>query len=119
MAFKFWFPTQIYDAPLLAREPEAFTRAWNEECSRIRDTDEAGRSWCVENYPGGHTSYGTLRNLHRTMQSFTTLEERIWTHVRRFCNGLDLDLREANLAMTDCWVNIMTEGGAHMLHAHA
>jgi uncharacterized protein (TIGR02466 family) len=67
---------------------------------------------------GGYTSYGTRRALHRTYVPFKELETKVWPHVRRFAARLDLDLSEANLTMTDCWVNIMSSGAAHPFHAH-
>ncbi len=62
-----------------------------------------------------------MRNLNRTFSAFKAfieLEKKIWPHVKRFARRLDMDLREANLAMTDCWVNIMSRNAIHPLHLH-
>jgi uncharacterized protein (TIGR02466 family) len=118
MPVKPWFPTYIYQSPLQRKGSADFARTLLEVCQKIRADDEAGQLWCRENYPGGYTSYGTQRNLQRTQPAFIDLERKIWRHVQRFASRLDTDLREASLAMTDCWVNMMSRDTVHKLHLH-
>jgi len=118
MPIQYFFPTCIYRSALLKRGTQACTEELNAACQQVRQGDEAGQLWCTEHYAGGYTSYGTLRNLHRTSLPFKQLETNVWPHVQRFADRLDMDLSEANLAMIDCWVNIMGEGAAHPWHAH-
>ena len=118
MPTKPWFPTFIYYHPLQRTDNEAFARSLLGECRTVRQQDRAGRRWCKDNYPGGYTSYGTLRTLNRTHPSFAALQRKVWPHVKRFARRLDMDLTEAHLAMTDCWVNIMSRDAVHPLHAH-
>ena len=117
-AIQTWFPTCIYCAPLAPREPAAFNRQLLAECRLLRDTDKDGRRWCARNYPGGYTSYGSVDRLHEFSPTFAELERRIRRHVARFVRRLDLDLAGRRLAMTDCWVNMMTGGVVHGLHLH-
>jgi uncharacterized protein (TIGR02466 family) len=113
-----WFPTYIYEAPLLRKGSCQYARALQQECLDLRERDAEGLVWCRKNYPQGYTSYGTLRNLHRTSAPFIALEQKIWPHVARFASRIDMDLREVNLAMVDCWVNIMARGSRHGFHEH-
>ncbi len=39
-----WFPTFIYDAPLLPRPDADFVRALMDDCRKIRAHDKAGRA---------------------------------------------------------------------------
>ena len=50
--------------------------------------------------------------------TFAALEKRIDAHVRTFARALDFDLAGRKLAMTDCWVNVMTRQVVHGLHLH-
>lgn len=50
--------------------------------------------------------------------TFDALRQRIDAHVRAYARELDFDLRGRELAMTDCWVNIMPRGVSHGLHLH-
>ena len=118
MPIKPWFPTFIYDSPLQPRGGDAFARALREDCHKIRAHDRAGQRWCRQNYPGGYTSYGTMTNLHQTFSTFIDLEAKIRRHVNRFARRLDMNLQGARLAMTDCWVNVMSRHAVHSLHLH-
>lgn len=117
MAVRSWFPTFIYHAPL-ARQAHALRRELLRECHQLREHDEAGRRWSAKNYPGGYTSYASLCRLHRMSSTFMDLQKRIDRHVMAFARHLDLDLEGRELAMTDCWVNIMPHLAAHSLHLH-
>jgi uncharacterized protein (TIGR02466 family) len=118
MPIRPWFPTLIYDAPLLARPDAAFVRDLLDDCRKIRAHDKAGLRWCKQNYPTGYTSYGSMTNLHRTFSTFIDLEKQIRRHVMRFARRLDMDLGQGRLAMTDCWVNMMSRHAVHSLHLH-
>jgi uncharacterized protein (TIGR02466 family) len=118
MPIKPWFPTFIYDSPLQPRGNEAFARALLDDCHKIRAHDRAGQRWCRKNYPAGYTSYGTMTNLHQTFSTFIDLEAKIRRHVNRFARRLDMNLQGARLAMTDCWVNLMSRHAVHSLHLH-
>jgi uncharacterized protein (TIGR02466 family) len=118
MPTKPWFPTYVYDSPLLGKRSGDFARSFLDECLKVREQDTAGQIWCRENYPAGYTSYGTMRTLNRVFPNFRELQRKIWPHVQRFTRRLDMDLREASLAMTDCWVNIMSREAVHPLHVH-
>jgi len=118
MPTKPWFSTFVYDHSLLNKGREDYAHALMEECSQVRQHDSDGQLWCQDNYPAGYTSYGTLRALHRTRPAFAALQRKIWPHVKRFARRIDMDLGEAQLAMTDCWVNIMSRDAAHPAHAH-
>ncbi len=118
MPIKPWFPTFIYDSPLQPRGNEAFARALLDDCHKIRAHDRAGQRWCRKNYPAGYTSYGTMTNLHRTFSTFIDLEAKLRRHVNRFARRLDMNLQGARLAMTDCWVNVMSRHAVHSLHLH-
>ena len=112
------FPTLIYHEPLLKSGLEKFNAELADDCRRIRDYDAAGRRWSGKNYPGGYTSYASLNQLHKISSTFSGLERRITTHVRRYAKALDLDLRGKQIHMSDFWVNIMPEHVAHGLHLH-
>jgi len=118
MPIKPWFPTFIYDSPLQPRGNDAFARSLLDDCHKIRAHDRAGQRWCRKNYPAGYTSYGTMTNLHQTFSTFIDLEAKIRRHVNRFARRLDMNLQGARLAMTDCWVNVMSRHAVHSLHLH-
>jgi len=118
MPVKPWFPTFIYDSPLQPRGGEAFARALLDDCHKIRAHDRAGQRWCRKNYPAGYTSYGTMTNLHQTFSTFIDLETKVRRHVNRFARRLDMNLQGGRLAMTDCWVNMMSRHAVQSLHLH-
>jgi uncharacterized protein (TIGR02466 family) len=113
------FATPLYTARL-QRAPAG--RSLNarllRECLQLRRDDAAGRSWSQQNYPGGFTSYGSAHRMHQRSPAFAELERRLAPHVQRLARELDFDLRGRALAMTDCWVNIMSRQVVHSLHLH-
>lgn len=113
-----WFPTLIYNERLLARGGGALNAELLKESLQIRDRDAAGRKWSKGSYPGGYTSYGSLDRLHRMSSTFDQLRRAIDRHVRSYARALDWDLGNGKLAMTDCWINIMSRGTAHSFHLH-
>ena len=118
MPTRAWFPTLIYNEPLLRGGGARFNAGLAAECRQLREFDAAGRRWSAKNYPGGYTSYASMNELHRFSSTFAALERRITAHVRRFARQLDMDLRGREVRMTDFWVNIMPEHTAHSLHLH-
>jgi len=112
------FPTLVYAAPLQRTGAAAFNRRLLRECQQYRADDAAGRAWSKERYPGGYTSYGSLNRMHRLSPTFTTLERRLRRHVTAFAASLEYDLDGRELAMTDCWINMMAPGVTHGLHLH-
>ncbi len=112
------FPTQVYRAALMPRGAAAFNRQLLREARQLRHDDGAGRVWSTSNYPGGYTSYGSACRMQTVSPTFATLEKRLARHVRAFARSLDFDLEGRELAMTDCWVNVMPRGVTHGLHLH-
>ncbi len=112
------FPTLLYVAPLAGRGATAFNRALLRQCVQIRHDDAAGRRWSRGNYPGGYTSYQSLARLHQVSEPFGLLERRLRRHVRGFARRLGFDLEGRELAMTDCWINMMPPRGVHGMHLH-
>ncbi len=112
-----WFPTFLYKAPL-QRSWAGLNRELLRESYQIRDHDLEGQRWCLKNYPGGFTSYASLCRLHKMSSTFMELERAINRHVLRFAKHLDYDLKDRELVMTDCWVNIMPRQVSHSLHLH-
>jgi uncharacterized protein (TIGR02466 family) len=112
-----WFPTFIYRAALQPRD-RGLRGELKKECQRIREHDGAGRRWSERDYSGGYTSYASLSRLHKMSSTFMELERIIMRHAIRFTRHLELDLTGRELAMTDCWINIMGEAAVHSLHLH-
>jgi uncharacterized protein (TIGR02466 family) len=118
MAHLTLFPTRVYRAALTPRGAPALNRQLLREISQLRLDDAAGRAWSAGNYPGGYTSYGSAFRMQTVSPTFAALERRLARHVRRFAQSLDFDLEGRELAMTDCWVNVMPRGVTHGLHLH-
>lgn len=111
------FVTQIYAARL--QQPRARLNAQLlRECQQLRLDDSAGRRWSAAHYPGGYTSYDSASRMQDRSPTFAALARRIDRHVRAFARALEFDLDARKLAMTDCWVNIMSRGVAHGAHLH-
>ena len=118
MTIRTLFATPVYTARLQARGGGAFNERLRRECRQLRSDDRAGQRWSRTHYPGGYTSYGSASRMHRVSPTFATLEKRLDAHVRRYARTLEFDLTGRELAMTDCWVNIMPQRVAHGLHLH-
>jgi uncharacterized protein (TIGR02466 family) len=118
MAARALFPTLVYEARL----PRAGWRTFNQrllhECLQTREDDVAGQSWSATRYPGGYTSYGSLCRMHTLSPTFAALERKLRRHVRAYARALEFDLERRELAMTDCWINIMPRLVVHSLHLH-
>jgi uncharacterized protein (TIGR02466 family) len=118
MSIRAYFPTLVYTAALQRSGARELNRQLSKECRQLRADDAAGRRWSLENYPGGYTSYGSAHKLQRFSPTFEALEQKLRRHVAALVSALDWDMRGRALAMTDCWVNIMPRGSAHVLHLH-
>lgn len=112
------FPTQVYVAALQAGSWRGFNQRLLRECKQLRIDDEAGRRWSRTNYPGGYTSYQSAHRMHQLSPTFAELARKIDVHVKRYVKALELDLERRELAMTDCWVNVMPRQVVHSLHLH-
>ena len=118
MALQRLFSTLVYSARLTGAAGRPLNERLLRECRQLSLDDAAGRRWSAKSYPGGYTSYGSAHRMHRMSPTFATLERAIDRHVARFAAALELDLAGRQLAMTDCWVNVMPRGAAHGLHLH-
>ena len=112
------FPTLVYSARLQASRWRAFNNQLLRECRQLRVDDEAGRRWSAKSYPGGYTSYNSASRMHRVSPTFALLERRLSRHLKAFVRAVKFDLTGRELAMTDCWVNIMPRNVVHGLHLH-
>jgi len=112
------FPTRIYESALQRTGSRALNRQLVKECMQLRLDDTAGRRWSKRNYPGGYTSYGSAHRLQLVSPTFRLLQARLDRHVAAFAAAVEWDLAGRQLAMTDCWVNIMPAGSMHSLHLH-
>jgi uncharacterized protein (TIGR02466 family) len=112
------FPTFVYSSRLRASKWRTLNNQLLRECRQLREDDESGRRWSAKNYPGGYTSYNSVSGLHRISPTFAALERALTTHVKAYARRLEFDLTGRELAMTDCWVNIMPRHVVHGLHLH-
>ena len=112
------FPTLVYQAQLQASGSKSFNDRLLLECRQYREDDQAGQAWSATRYPGGYTSYGSLSRMHTISPTFALLERKLRRHVNQFARSLELDLEGRELAMTDCWINIMPRQVVHSLHLH-
>src|SRR3954469_20972853 len=117
MPVRGYFQTLIYSAPL-TRGAQAFNAGLLRECRQLEFDDESGRRWSKKNYPGGYTSYNSASRMHQLSPTFAQLERHLKRHVGAFVRALEFDLEGRELAMTDCWVNIMPRQVVHGLHLH-
>jgi uncharacterized protein (TIGR02466 family) len=117
MAVRALFPTLLYQARL-AEPGNRFSQVLADECQALTASDSAGRRWSARHYRGGYTSYGSLDRLHLVSSVFDAVRRRIDPHVRRFARALHYDLAGRQLAMTDCWLNVMSQQAVHGLHLH-
>lgn len=112
------FPTFVYADRLQRTGWQALNRRLLQECLQFREDDVAGRRWSARNYPGGYTSYASLCRMQTISPTFAELERRLRRHVDAFALALDFDLEGRELAMTDCWINVMPTQVVHGLHLH-
>ncbi|HLN48451.1 MAG TPA: TIGR02466 family protein [Steroidobacteraceae bacterium] len=113
-----YFPTRVYTAALQKAGAREFNRRLLQECRQLRADDAAGRRWSARNYPGGYTSYGSAHRLQRISPTFEALQRKLQSHVKAFSAAVQWDLKDREMSMTDCWINIMPRQTAHSLHLH-
>jgi uncharacterized protein (TIGR02466 family) len=118
MGIQALFPTLVYASALQRGDASEFNRQLVKECLQLRLDDPAGRRWSEKNYPGGYTSYGSVHRLQTVSPTFESLRKKLKRHVALFAAAVEWDLQGRDLAMTDCWINIMPRGTVHGLHLH-
>jgi uncharacterized protein (TIGR02466 family) len=118
MSIQSLFPTLVYSGQLRSADWLVFNNRLLQECRQLEHDDDAGRSWSAKNYPNGYTSYNSASRMHEMSPTFASLQRRLSRHVQRFVRSLEFDLEGRELAMTDCWVNIMPHHVVHGLHLH-
>lgn len=118
MATHTFFPTLIHSAQLQKSNGSQLNQRLLRECLQLGQDDEGGRRWSAQNYPGGYTSYSSANRMHQLSPTFAQLEKQLDRHVKAFARKLEFDLDGRELAMTDCWVNIMPRTVVHGLHLH-
>lgn len=122
MKYLSFFPTFVYQAPLLdsnrISQQRSLIREILREASIVRKIDEVGVEWSAKNYADGFTSYGSMDKLHQTSPTFAELEGAIDRHVRHFARKQNWDLGGGTLKMSSCWVNMMPAGAHHGMHLH-
>ena len=112
------FCTRVYRGRFSPAAREQLNGKLLRECRQLRLDDPAGRHWSEANYAGGYTSYASANRMHTMSPTFAHLERALTSHVARLVRELALDMRGRELAMTDCWVNIMPRLLAHGSHLH-
>jgi uncharacterized protein (TIGR02466 family) len=112
------FATQVYTSVLQRSGSRELNRQLLREGRQLKDDDAAGRRWSAKNYRGGYTSYGSSHRLHQISPTFQDLERKLKRHVKAFAAVVEWDLTGRELAMTDCWLNIMSRNAVHGLHLH-
>lgn len=114
-----YFPTLIYEAPLLkeAKKLNSLVKEVKNDSLKIFEHDSDGHSWSESHYANGYTSYSSLSNLHEVNSTFIDLKNHIDKHVAKFTKALGFDKNYCP-QMVSCWLNIMPPGGTHSLHLH-
>ena len=112
------FATHVYTSTLQRSGSRELNRQLLKEGRQLKDDDAAGRRWSAKNYRGGYTSYGSSHKLHQLSPTFQDLERKLRRHVKAFAAAVEWDLTGRELAMTDCWLNIMSRNAVHGLHLH-
>jgi len=112
------FATHVYTSVLQRSGSRELNRQLLKEGRQLKDDDAAGRRWSAKNYRGGYTSYGSSHKLHQISPTFQDLERKLKRHVKAFAAAVEWDLTGRELAMTDCWLNIMSRNAVHGLHLH-
>lgn len=112
------FPTFIYYSPLKSQGILQLNKEIKQEALKFSEIDDQGKLWCLKNYRGGYTSYGSMSQLHKISTTFENLEKDINKHVYKFARHLEMDINPKELKMTSCWINIMPPGVTHAMHIH-
>jgi uncharacterized protein (TIGR02466 family) len=112
------FPTLVYSSRLQRADWRVFNGKLLRECLQLRHDDAAGIRWSKKNYPGGYTSYNSVARMYEISPTFAALKKKLNRHVSAFVKSLEFDMEGRELAMTDCWVNIMPQQVVHSWHLH-
>src|SRR4051812_13580739 len=95
MGLSTYFPTLIYEAPLL-KDKKSLTK-WIREVKKdslkIFEHDKEGHQWSSANYPNGYTSYSSVANLHEVNSLFRDLTKRIDAHVKSYGKALGFSVK--------------------------
>ncbi|HKI74349.1 MAG TPA: TIGR02466 family protein [Pseudomonadales bacterium] len=118
MTVSSFFPTLVYSARLQRSHWRSFNDDLLHECLQLREDDTAGVRWSKQNYPGGYTSYNSVSYMYQVSPTFAALRDKLDRHVEAYVDALEWDMQGRELAMTDCWVNIMPRQVVHPLHLH-
>lgn len=117
----FYFPTGIYKAPLIRGNKVALKRlisTLENDIFLVSQSDRKGAEWSAKNYLNGYTSYSSLDRLDLMTESFEKLRKKIDLHVQKFLENLQYDCTVKDLAMSQCWANVMFENTVHTSHIH-
>ena len=118
MTVNSFFPTLVYSARLQETDWRSFNDDLLHECLQLREDDTAGVRWSKEHYPGGYTSYNSVSRMYEVSPTFAALRKKLDRHVQAYVDELEFDMQGRELAMTDCWVNIMPQQVVHSCHLH-
>ncbi len=118
MPIQSFFPTLAYTSRLQRSQWRSFNERLRRECLQLQFDDASGRRWSKNNYPGGYTSYNSVSRLYEVSPTFAALRKKLDRHVAAFVTSLELDMTGRELAMTDCWANIMRQQVVHSWHLH-
>jgi uncharacterized protein (TIGR02466 family) len=118
MTTQSFFPTLVYTSKLQRTDWRKFNNQLLRECAQLQHDDESGQRWSKKNYPGGYTSYNSVARMHEVSPTFAALQKKLNRHVNAYVKSLELDMQGRELAMTDCWVNIMPAQVVHSWHLH-
>ncbi len=114
------FPTLIYSEQFI-KGPQKLSEI-QKEALQIRSQDLAGLKWSRLNYAtsvsDGYTSYASIAQLQKFSSTFSDLEKKINSHVKKFCKARNWSVSNQDIAMTDCWLNVMPKGLMHSWHLH-
>lgn len=117
MGIHTFFPTHIYQAPVL-NPRSTLLHTLISECSIIRRGDRQGEEWSKANYMNGYTSYGSMDSLHELSPHFHELGQKIRSHLGKYLGGLSLDVKPGDLKLSKMWMNHMEQGCSHSFHIH-
>eukprot|EP00931_Biecheleriopsis_adriatica_P075306 TRINITY_DN49207_c0_g1_i1.p1 TRINITY_DN49207_c0_g1~~TRINITY_DN49207_c0_g1_i1.p1 ORF type:complete len:323 (+),score=42.89 TRINITY_DN49207_c0_g1_i1:11-979(+) len=116
------FATPIYRAPLFQDAGKA--TLLNSEIVKdtlgLRERDASGQTWSAEYYTGGYSSFGSEKQVHLVVDSLNQFTKLLEPHITAFASQLlpGHHLNTGELAMTECWVNMMGNGTTHDFHIH-
>jgi len=111
------FPSLVFQERILPSTAK-LNAELKKESFKFREIDETGQKWCLKNYPGGYTSYGSLDQLYKISPTFDELRLKIDKSVAKYIKSLDMLVKAKDIQMCSMWVNIMSPGVTHTMHIH-